>query len=380
MRNLTSHTSSLGRTIFQLGSLALLVVILFQPYVKAEVRTPTTLPTTVEGARDLLPSTPSPGAALDGAQSEAEQRISGLLPSNTSANVPRTLDAALGQEAPTQTNDYAAQRAQRGTQDDLAARGLPAVAANGDVSSLLNSGATDPLSLAALSDSIQKSYTDRFNEAAMAAAQSAWVLGIQASADCALGNEQNNKDLCSKLEEFDRKLKEVDDQAQQVLNKASRLQTMLSNKPVYLNTVSRVPVCLGLLTPGPGAAITPVNIAPALAPYNSSERLVSVETIKNIFRAITGRSQQGSSSSSSSSSDPLGTAQLTSDRNASAQTSLVAERQAKYDELYARGISNFNQTLKAGWDLAETRNKELKDISANLQAVTAALKLRPVTP
>lgn len=380
MKKNTTKYSRVWQLPVQLSCLAFLFVLLFLPQVNAELRTPSAVPTTLEDARGSLPSTPNPEAELDRAREQAEQRAqeqaSRLLQSGQS-NVPRSLQGALGQDAAPSADNYAEDRARERVQNDLASRGLPLVAGSGDVASLLNNSAVDPATLAGFANYMQGAYSDHYAKAAMASAMSGWVLGVQVPADCSGGND-NGKDLCSALDTLDQKIKEADDALNAVLNKVTRLESQLANKAVFLNTLSRIPICAALINPGPGAGYTSVSIAPATQPYNSSERLVSSETIKRMFQSAS-RNAAGSTSVQRS-TDPLLSALSRSDAGASTHASGVTNWQGAYDDIYFRAIDNMDRSLQERWDLLETRTTELRDATANLKRVTDALRIRPPTP
>lgn len=372
-----SHTTfPVWQMVVQLSSLAFMLVLLFFPSASAEVVTPTALPTSIDDARGLLPPTPDAGAALNDSRAQAERQVTGLIPSPP-ATLPRSLESALGGQSSSTVGSYAESRARRGLQDDLASAGLPAVASNGDISSLLSSGPQDPATLAGIASRIDGIYAGHYVGAITVGSLNQWVLGVQASADCSTSND-NGKDLCSALEKLDQKIKEVNDQVSATLTKARRLQSMVSNKAANLNTVSRVPICLGLLTPGPGVAYTPVTLAPASTPYNSSARLVSVATIAELFRGATGA--PSTPRPPTTSADPLTNIVGSSDTGAAAHVNTLAAQQQVYDTTYLRAVDNLDQTLRGRFELLEKRSDELGKLTTILKNITQALTLRPVTP
>ncbi len=389
---LASRYMSIIKGLTQGGVILCLSVALVLPYVGAQTDTPVVIPTGTPTIPTELPSgipsaTPSAEDLAREArmrQRDAEREINDVTRQQldrSGENVPDTLREAMSPEARQSTQDANRQDAYNDLEGGLADAGVtnadPVALARGDMGSLVDGGVTDPSALAALSSNIQDTYNNSYNQSLLASMQATWAAGIQGGGNCSTSDD-DGQDLCQELTNMNDRLSSMNDDVSDLLTRARRLQAYLTAKPAFLNTTpSRIPVCLGLLTPGPGETLDTVNIAETTADYNTNDGMMSMGAIKNGFIA-SGDLTTGSGSVTEG--DPLTVGSNYGSASSTVFRENITNIQTEFDRVTLLGWQNFDNSLQTRFDVLKSHSEELKTLLDQLSRVQRTLNQRSRTP
>lgn len=369
---------------FSQGTVLLcLAFSLILPYVRAQTGLPTTTPSALPTATPSSLSTEQ--AALQARQQQrnlerqANDATRQQLDQN-SENVPDTLREAMSADARQNTQDANRQDAYNDIENGLADAGVtnadPVALSQGDMGSLVDDGITDPGTLSTLTSNIQTTYNNTYNQSLLASMQATWAAGIQGGGNCSTSDD-DGKDLCQELTDLNDKLSDINNKVSDMLNRARRLQIYLTTKPAFLNTVSRIPICLGLITPGIGENLDSVNIADTTADYDTNNGMMSMGAIKN---GLLTSGDLSTGAGSVTEGDPLNVGRdFSSASNTSFRESITA-LQGEFDRITLLGWQNFDNSLQTRFDVLKSHSEEIKTLLDQLSRVQRALNQRSRTP
>ncbi len=372
------------------GVILCLTIALVLPYVGAQTDVPA-VPTTTPTAptTSTIPTTsalPTDDLARTAReqQREAERTINDQqreLLDQSSENVPDTLREAMSADARQSTQDANRNDAYTDLENGLADAGItdadPVALSEGNIGSLVDGGITDPLALSTITGNIQRSYNDSYNQSLLASMQATWAAGIQGGGNCSTSDD-DGKDLCQELTDLEDLLSNINDDLSNMLSRARRLRIYLSAKPAFLNTSpARIPICIGLITPGLGENLANVDIAETTDDYNTNNGMMSMGAIKNGFVASGDLSTGGGAVTAG---DPVNVGTQFTSASSTTFRESVTNIQSEFDRITLLGWQNFDNSLQVRFDVLKAHSDELKTLLDQLSRVQRSLNQRSKTP
>jgi len=374
------------------GIILCLTISLVLPYVKAQVDIPTSpsIPSP-SSPSPSIPSSPSPSSpsSEDAArearerQRDTERQTNDLLREQldqSGENVPDTLREAMSADARQNTQDANRQDAYNDLENGLADVGVtdadPVALSDGDMGSLVDGGITDPGTLAALTSNIQNTFNSSYNQSLLASIQATWAAGVQGGGNCSTSDD-DGQDLCQELTDLNDRLSDINDDISDMLTRARRLQIFVTTKPAFLNTTARLPICLGLVTPGPGENLDTVNIAETTGDYDTNDGMMSVGAVKNSLLSSGDLSTGGGSVTGG---DPLTVGTGFTSASSTAFRENITNIQSDFDRITLLGWQNFDNSLQTRFDVLKSHSEELKTLLDQLSRVQRTLNQRSRTP
>lgn len=376
MKNI-AHQLAKSRFSIQVVTISFLSFLLFFPRIQADTFvTPTVLPTNTDVLRSALPTIP-PTPDFNNAAREQLAGLTNMIPTS----LPRSLRDASGDNSANIVGD-STQFTSNAMTGVLGDNGFPSVdpvaASRGDPRAFARAGVTDPLMLSQLASGSARTAQDIATQRATSVLQVEANIGIVAPADCSTSNDTEGvSDLCSKMEEVKRTIDEAKSEANAALTIARQIRTYVSNKPAFLSAPSiKLPVCLALVTDGPGIDYDEPDIAVNPTAYDPAAALVSMEAIR---AQLTAPSEEMAANAART-NDPLGATRQASQSGADDYAQSLARRQHVYDDLYARAVTNFKQDQQSRYNVLQSHGEELTAITDAIVRVATALNLRLPTP
>ncbi len=363
-----------------------LTVGLITPYVSAQVDVPADVPSSFNQSQ----LSDQANAARDQLDIETRTRRRELERSANDTlrqtlervNVPSNPVDALSGTNPENTL--------RGAQSDgfeavdlvMAGNNLPAVDApalvNGDASSLIDAGVTNPSDISGAITQANRAYTNGSNESLFARSQADWASGVRNLANCSSGDD-DGKDFCQSLEDLKGVLNEIKDDMRETVNAAHRLQAYVTAKPAFLNTPSLSnPVCNGLLSPGSGVPLNAVSIANTDTAYDPASGRLTLEAVKNELLAAGDLAENNSVLDNNATALGQGINLIRNNNGIYGQN--VAQLQGKYDALTQRIWQNFDTTMEKRFQTLKKHTEEMNTLANQLAQIQLMLAQRPRTP